>query len=50
MASDALKLMAQIVISYPSMSELITDQLVEEIKKVYFVIPGRRCDLREHGF
>jgi len=38
MASDALKLTAQIVISHASMSELTTDQLVEEIKEVYGVL------------
>jgi predicted transcriptional regulator len=38
MASDALKLTAQIVISHASMSELTTDQLVEEIKEVYGIL------------
>ncbi len=38
MASDALKLTAQIIISHASMSELTTDQLVSEIKEVYGVL------------
>jgi predicted transcriptional regulator len=38
MASDALKLTAQIVISHASMSELSTQELVTEIKDVYNVL------------
>jgi predicted transcriptional regulator len=38
MASDELKLTAQIVISHASMSELTPQELVEEIKAVYQVI------------
>ena len=38
MASDALTLTAQIVISHASMSELTTEQLVAEIKDVYNVL------------
>lgn len=38
MASDALKLMSQIVISHASMSVLTTDQVVEEIEEVYGVL------------
>jgi predicted transcriptional regulator len=35
MASEELKLMAQIVISHASMSELTSQELVDEIKSVY---------------
>jgi len=45
MASEVLKLTAQIVISHASMSELTPKELVEEIKDrpVYAVVlPGRR--------
>ena len=35
MASEVLKLTAQIVISHASMSELTPEELVEEIKEVY---------------
>ena len=35
MASEVLKLTAQIVISHASMSELTPQELVEEIKDVY---------------
>ncbi len=35
MASEVLKLTAQIVISHASMSELSPEQLVEEIKEIY---------------
>jgi predicted transcriptional regulator len=38
MATEALKLMAQIVISHASMSELTPKELVDEIKKIYSVI------------
>jgi len=38
MASDALKLTAQIVISHASMSDLTPQELVEEIKDVYNVL------------
>ena len=38
MASDVLKLTAQIVISHASMSELSTQELVDEIKEVYNVL------------
>jgi len=38
MASDELKLTAQIVISHASMSELTPQELVEEIKAVYQVL------------
>ena len=38
MASDVLKLTAEIVISHASMSELSPEQLVEEIKEVYNVL------------
>ena len=38
MASEVLKLTAQIVISHASMSELTPDQLVGEIKEVYNVL------------
>ena len=38
MASDVLKLTAQIVMSHASMSELTPEELVEEIKEVYGVL------------
>ncbi len=38
MASEVLKLTAQIVISHASMSELTSAELVEEIKEVYNVL------------
>jgi len=38
MASDALKLTAQIIISHASISELSTQELVDEIKEVYNVL------------
>lgn len=38
MASEVLKLTAQIVISHASMSELTTEQLVGEVKEVYNVL------------
>lgn len=38
MASEVLKLTAQIVISHASMSELTPKELVEEIKEIYSVL------------
>jgi len=38
MATEALKLMAQIVISHASMSELTPKELVDEIKSIYNVL------------
>ena len=38
MATEALKLMAQIVMSHASMSELTPKELVDEIKSVYSVL------------
>jgi predicted transcriptional regulator len=38
MASEELKLMAQIVMSHASMSELTPEELVDEIKAVYEVL------------
>jgi predicted transcriptional regulator len=38
MPSDVLKMTTEIVISHASMTELTTDQLVEEIKSVYNVL------------
>ena len=38
MATEALKLMAQIVISHASMSELTPKELVDEIKGIYNVL------------
>jgi len=38
MASEVLKLTAQIVISHASISEITPEQLVEEIKEVYNTI------------
>ena len=38
MASDVLKLTAQIVMSHASMSELTPEELVEEIKEVYGIL------------
>ena len=35
MANDVLKLTAEIVMSHASMSELSTQELVDEIKEVY---------------
>ena len=38
MASEVLKLTAQIVMSHVSMSELSPDELVDEIKEIYNVL------------
>ncbi|MDO9070581.1 MAG: MucR family transcriptional regulator, partial [Deltaproteobacteria bacterium] len=38
MATEALKLTAQIVISHASMSELTPKELVDEIKSIYKVL------------
>ena len=38
MTTEALKLMAQIVISHASMSELTPKELVDEIKAIYNVL------------
>ena len=38
MATEALKLTAQIVMSHASMSELTTQELVEEIKDIYALL------------
>jgi predicted transcriptional regulator len=38
MASEELKLTAQIVISHASMTELSPQELVEEIKEIYYVL------------
>jgi predicted transcriptional regulator len=38
MASEVLKLTAQIVMSHASMSELSPDELVDEIKEVYNIL------------
>jgi len=38
MASEVLKLTAQIVISHASISEITPEQLVEEIKEAYNTI------------
>ena len=38
MASEVLKLTAQIVMSHASMSELSPDELVDEIKEIYNVL------------
>ena len=38
MATEALKLTAQIVISHVSMSELTPKELVDEIKSIYNVL------------
>jgi predicted transcriptional regulator len=43
MASEVLKLTAQIVISHASMSELTPEQLVDEIKEVYNVLASLEC-------
>ncbi len=45
MATEALKLMAQIVISHASMSELTPRELVDEIKDVYTLLNS--LELRE---
>ena len=38
MASEVLKLTAQIVMSHASMSELSPEELVDEIKEIYNVL------------
>jgi hypothetical protein len=38
MASEVMKLTAQIVMSHASMTELTPQQLIEEIKKIYGVL------------
>ncbi|RJR38763.1 MAG: transcriptional regulator [Deltaproteobacteria bacterium] len=45
MASEVLKLTAQIVISHASMSELTPDQLVGEIKEVYNLLASLEGDM-----
>jgi predicted transcriptional regulator len=49
MATEALRLTAQIVISHAAMSELTPKELVDEIKEIYLVLAGleREEDLRE---
>jgi predicted transcriptional regulator len=43
MASEVLKLTAQIVMSHSSMSELTPEELVDEIKQVYSVLSSLEC-------
>jgi predicted transcriptional regulator len=43
MATEILKLTAEVVISHASMSELSTQELVEEIKEVYNVLSSLEC-------
>lgn len=38
MASEVIKLTAQIVMSHASMTELTPTQLIEEIKEIYVVL------------
>jgi predicted transcriptional regulator len=45
MASEVLKLAAEIVVSHASMSELSTQELVEEIKNVYTVLSSLESDV-----
>ena len=44
MASEVLKLTAQIVMSHASMSELSPEELVEEIKEVYGVLSSLEAE------
>jgi predicted transcriptional regulator len=44
MASEVLKLTAQIVMSHASMSELTPEELVEEIKEVYGVLSSLEAE------
>jgi len=43
MATEILKLTAEVVISHASMSELSTQELVDEIKEVYNVLSSLEC-------
>jgi predicted transcriptional regulator len=43
MATEILKLTAEIIISHASMSELSTKELLEEIKMVYGVLSSLEC-------
>ncbi len=43
MSSDVLKLTAEIVISHASMTELTSQELVEEIKEIYQVLAALEC-------
>jgi len=45
MASEVLKLTAQIVISHASMSELTPQELVKEIKEVYSVLASLEAEV-----
>lgn len=50
MASEILKLTAQIVISHASMTELTPKEVVDEIKEIYLLLSsleGREAGLRE---
>ena len=43
MATEILKLTAEVVISHASMSELSTQELVDEIKDIYNVLASLEC-------
>ena len=43
MATEILKLTAEVVISHASMTELSTQELVEEIKEIYGVLSSLEC-------
>ena len=51
MATEILKLTAQVVISHASITELSPTELVEEIKEVYNVLSSLECGVipEEHG-
>jgi hypothetical protein len=45
MASEVMKLMAQIVMSHASMTELTPTELIEEVKEIYGVLVSLESDI-----
>ncbi len=52
MATEILKLTAEVVISHASMTELSPQELVDEIKEIYGVLSSLEAGVvsRDHGF
>ena len=50
MATEILKLTTEIIVSHASLTELSTQELLEEIKEVWRpLFSGMRCNTRDHG-